>query len=37
MALFCLTRKRMVEVARVVAGVHPEVEPEYEDDAFSGG
>ena len=37
MALFCLTRKRMAEAARVAAGVHPEFEPEYADDAFSGG
>ena len=37
MALFCLTCKRMAEAARVVAGVHPEFEPEYADDAFRGG
>ena len=37
MALFCLTRKRMAEAAWVAAGVHPEFEPEYTDDAFSGG
>ena len=27
----------MAEAARVAAGVHPEFEPEYTDDAFSGG
>ena len=37
MALFCLTRERMVEVACVAAGVHPEFESEYMDDAFNGG
>ena len=37
MALFCLTRKCMAEAARVAAGVHPKSEPEYADDAFSGG
>ena len=36
-ALFCLVRKCMAEIARVVAGMYPELEPEYAVDTFSGG